>query len=179
MASCFHTSSTKDPLFCFLFWGMSFAEFNSNKVISHQSLWKKFSLQGSSGTTDPLRCPVLGRALWRGYIEREVVHKVWLANCCVCSKDAPRQDILETRVERALAVYHERVVWQQLFSQWTMKRSYQYKSLLSVRLESLTELTDVGWDTDFVFLHYNPFQMKWGRVGTTRVSEIQTLRQWH
>lgn len=55
--------------------------------------------------------------------------------------DAPRQDILETRVERALPVYRERVVWQQLFSQWGLKSSYQYKSLLSLWLEKVRELT--------------------------------------
>lgn len=78
--------------------------------------------------------------------------------------DAPRQDILETRVERAFPVYREWVVWQQLFSEWGLKSSYQYKSLLFLWLESLRELAaaqKVGWDTDlFIFLHYSPFQMK-------------------
>lgn len=70
----------------------------------------------------------------------------------------------KTRVERASPVYHERVVWPQLFSQWGLKSSYQYKSLLFLWLERLREGTaaqKVGWDTDlFIFLHCNPFQMK-------------------
>lgn len=44
---------------CTLFWGLSFGELNSNKVISHQSLFEKFSLKGSGGNTDHLSVPFL------------------------------------------------------------------------------------------------------------------------
>lgn len=71
---CLHSPSTKDPLFCLLFWGMSFGELNSDKVISHQSLSKRF--EASQWNHRPPRCPILRRVcpLWRGETEREIVH---------------------------------------------------------------------------------------------------------
>lgn len=50
--------------------------------------------------------------------------------------DAPRQDILETRVERALSVYRERFVSLQLFPQWTLKSSFEDKSFFFLALST-------------------------------------------
>ena len=143
MLSCFHTSSTVPPLFSLLFWGMSFGEMNSNKVVSHRSLLKNFLQRGSAGETDPLCVPFLaGFTFSEEGTHRQRSRTLDVTNKMLCLLNGrPRQDILEARVERALPVYRERALWQRLFSQWLLKSSYQYKSLLFLWLESLREVT--------------------------------------
>lgn len=84
--------------------------------------------------------------------------------------DAPRQDILETCVERAQPVYRERVVWHWLFSQWGMKGNYQYKSFAfskAGKFEGAHSGTEVGWDTDlFIFLHLQSLSDEVRQSGT-------------
>lgn len=122
MDPCFHTSSilkSHCSASCF------------EVCLSVRWIQTKSSLTGACGKSGQCgdkqtpHCSFLNKglwSLWRGYTEREVVEKMRLTNCCVCSADAPRQDILETCVDTASPLYHERAVRHQLFSQWALKK---------------------------------------------------------
>lgn len=124
MPSCIHTSSTKDPLFLHTVLRSVFRWVQFKQSHLSPELVQKVLTEGLRWKYRPPQCPILSRVFLfsGGYTEGEVAHGTWLTNCFVCPTDAPRQDILETLVERAFPVYREKVVWQQLFSQCDLKR---------------------------------------------------------
>lgn len=188
MPSCFHTSSTKDPLFLHTVLRSVFRWVEFKQSHLSPELVQKVLTEGLRWKYRPPQCPILSRVFLfsGGYTEGEVAHGTWLTNCFVCPTDAPRQDILETLVERAFPVYRERLCGSSCSLNVISKGSYQDKSSF-FNLSALLDfwkvwgsLTKVGRDTDlFIFLHYSPFQMKWGRMGMMGISKIQTFRQQH